>query len=201
MRETISIPAFGGLEAAISASAVVGPRFSIVTVWPSWTNHIYEPLFERYRCGDRCVSIRNVVTDAQIDRVGGPSGISRALDGHQPDILEQIGDQMRRAVEEDGAESVILGCTCMSGAAPLLAERCSVPVIDPLATGLAMAEMTLGLGLAPKPRHHYEPQVIARDRLTPLMMAACDVEATPVDECGDVCQVLSAAAVGGDRSA
>jgi Asp/Glu/hydantoin racemase len=198
IRETLSIPAFGGLEAAVAASNAVGSRFAIVTVWPAWTNHIYDPLLRRYRCVDRCVSIRNVVTDRQVDRAGGPAGITRALHVHDRDIIGQIAEEMRRAVD-DGADSIILGCTCMSGAAELLAERCPVPVIDPLATGLAWAQTTLALGLAPRRQHRHRAQVLARDRLTPLMIAACETVPSSTDECSDTCNVL-AAAVADSRS-
>jgi allantoin racemase len=192
IRATVGIPAFGGIEPSVAMARVVGARFSIVTVWPDSTNYIYAGLNARYRCDDRCVSVRNVTTDTEIGR-DGHGALVGALEAGDDGIVARIAAEMLRAVHEDGAASVILGCTCMSPVIDQLAERCPVPVIDPLAVGYRFAETTLRLGLHPGPHRGRLPQVVERERLGPLMDAACDLPGYFLDECGDACALLGLA--------
>ena len=59
----------------------------------------------------------------------------------------------RRAVEEDKAEALILGCTCSFGMHETLQRELGVPVIDPIIASFKMAEFLGGLqnslGLTP----------------------------------------------------
>lgn len=66
--------------------------------------------------------------------------------------FQRIRASCQRAVEEDGAEFIILGCTCMSPIAARIAAQCAVPVINPFATAVKLAETMLKLGVAPGPR-------------------------------------------------
>ena len=53
-----------------------------------------------------------------------------------------------RAIAEDGADTIMLGCTCMSPAADAIAARVDAPVLNPLSTGYKATEMALSLGLS-----------------------------------------------------
>jgi len=45
--------------------------------------------------------------------------------------VERLIDECRRSVAEDGAEAILLGCTCMAKTATLIEERFEdVPVIE-----------------------------------------------------------------------
>jgi Asp/Glu/hydantoin racemase len=54
-------------------------------------------------------------------------------------LLERAAEQAARAIEDDHAEAIVLGCTCMSVLGAELADMLSVPVIDPEAAGVALA--------------------------------------------------------------
>jgi allantoin racemase len=54
------------------------------------------------------------------------------------------------AIERDGAEVIVLGCTGMVSVAQTVRERLSVPLVEPAATTFKMAELLVKLGL----RHH-----------------------------------------------
>lgn len=58
--------------------------------------------------------------------------------GRGGDILARVRASMARAAA-DGAEAILLGCTCMSPIAARLAERALVPVINPLAEAALQA--------------------------------------------------------------
>jgi hypothetical protein len=54
-------------------------------------------------------------------------------------VLERLLEECHRAVSDDGAEAVLLGCTCMAKTAPLLREHFSeVPLIESASCALAV---------------------------------------------------------------
>lgn len=57
-------------------------------------------------------------------------------------------EQGKKAIEEDGAEVLILGCTGMTGMAQKLSEALGVYVIDPLPTAVKLAETLVSLKLS-----------------------------------------------------
>ena len=63
------------------------------------------------------------------------------------EIIERTLEQVARAVKEDGADTVILGCTCMATIAPMIAANSSVPILEPMRTGYAVTESLLRLGI------------------------------------------------------
>lgn len=64
--------------------------------------------------------------------------------------VDGIVEAAREAIERDGAEVIILGCTGMATLADRVRERLSVPIVEPAATTFKMAELLVKLGL----RHH-----------------------------------------------
>jgi allantoin racemase len=56
----------------------------------------------------------------------------------------------QEAIARHGAEVIILGCTGMAALASAVRERLSVPVIEPAAAAVKLAELLVSLGL----RHH-----------------------------------------------
>jgi Asp/Glu/hydantoin racemase len=53
--------------------------------------------------------------------------------------LVKIRETITRACEQDGANVVILGCTCMNHLGPILKDE-GFPVIEPMATGYLYTE-------------------------------------------------------------
>ena len=62
--------------------------------------------------------------------------------------LRELQDQIRRIVAEDGAEVVILACAGLCGYDAELSRLAGIPVLDPAAVGVKVAESLVGLGLA-----------------------------------------------------
>lgn len=54
----------------------------------------------------------------------------------ESDLVDQLAQACRSAVEADGTEAVLLGYTCMSPIAESIQERCSFPVLDASKAGL-----------------------------------------------------------------
>ena len=84
-----------------------------------------------------------------------------------PGALEKAAVAARAAVEEDGADVVVLGCMSMAFLPCIcedLSERAGVPIVNPVVAALKTAEMVAGMGLAqskaaypvPKPQQMVE---------------------------------------------
>ena len=63
-------------------------------------------------------------------------------------VMERVVAAGRLAVERDGAEVLILGCAGLGDLAPRVQAVLGVPVIDPNAAALKLAESLVDLGLA-----------------------------------------------------
>ena len=67
-------------------------------------------------------------------------------------MIERIGRDVRAAVEDDGADVIVLGCTCMAPAASALTQFTDAPVINPLDAVFLQIELLVRLGLTHSPR-------------------------------------------------
>jgi allantoin racemase len=59
-----------------------------------------------------------------------------------------LAEEGRKAIELDGAEVLILGCTGMTGMAEKVSKELGVFVVDPLPTAIKFAETLVSLGLS-----------------------------------------------------
>ncbi len=130
-RECVSIPVVGPCEAAMHAASMLGHTFSVVTVLKR-----LRPQFEHqaqiYGLREKLASVRSVsipVLDLEQDL-----GRTKAA----------LAEEAVKAVEEDGADAIVFGCTGMLGCARavrdgLLARGYDVPVIDPVPWAVKLA--------------------------------------------------------------
>lgn len=89
------------------------------------------------------------VADLDRDAASRHVGESRRLN-QSPSLSEEAV----KAVEQDGAEAIIFGCTGLLGCADavrqgLLPRGIDVPVIDPIPTAVSVAAAIARVGLAP----------------------------------------------------
>lgn len=131
-REAIVSPVFGIAESAMLMACTLGHSFSIVTT-PARFKPITTDLVRLYGLDRRCASVRTVDLP---DRF--------ALDQHTVALLTAEG---RRALEEDGAEVLVLGCSKFSGLDKDLEQALGVPVLDGVACAVKLAEAAVGYGL------------------------------------------------------
>lgn len=173
LRSAVDIPVIGSGEAALKFGQQIGSRFSIVTVWPASTNFIHHNNLREHGLTGSLASIRNVMDEEVISGSERPDAFIADMQAGNDRTCDRIIAACRRAVEEDGAEFIILGCTCMSPIASRIAANCSVPVINPFATAVKLAETMVALGVAPK-----TPGVLkARDASLQLVAKMVDVAA------------------------
>ncbi|WP_043363354.1 aspartate/glutamate racemase family protein [Belnapia sp. F-4-1] len=133
-KELLDVPVIGISEAAFHAAAMLGRRFGVV----SFTGAL-RPMFED------CLDHNGLRSRCCGFRMGPPfAGDPGRVAEERRDLLL---DLCRQAVEQDGAEVVILAGGPLAGLAPVLQPHVPVPLVDgtQAATRLAMALA----GLAP----------------------------------------------------
>jgi allantoin racemase len=152
MRASLPVPAFGAGESGMAEAAAGDRCFAIVSVWPVSMNFILDGRLRDYGCVDRCRRIYNIGHQQQMEDVDSVTVHLERVRGAAPDIVAALVQAIADAASE-GAEAVMLGCTCMSAMAALLQDGAPVPVINPLAAAVrasleaqSIAPPTLGAG-------------------------------------------------------
>lgn len=135
-------PVIGIGEAAYHMASLVAQRFSVITTL-SRSVPIIEHNLDRYGLARRCSRVR--ATDVAVLELESPDSPAR----------ERISLEIARAIEEDAAEAIVLGCAGMADLAAMLAARHDLPVIDGVVAAVKMAEGLAGLGLRTSKRGGY----------------------------------------------
>ena len=152
LRSELSIPVIGPGRASMLMAMMLGKRFSIIALWPHW-RHIYDKTLADLGIGHACASIRSL--DMTPDN-------QSLLAGKEEDVFPALEAIARSAIEEDGADVILLGSTTMHQAHGYLAGALPVPVINPGPLTYKLAEAMLGLGIShsraaypvsPAPKH------------------------------------------------
>lgn len=138
LRAELDIPVIGPGRAAMLMALMLGRRFSIIAMWPHW-QHLYDKTLAELGLEGQCASVRAI--DATPDN-------QALLAGKEDEIFPLLEAQARMAIDEDGADVIVLGSTTMHQAHGYLAARLPVPVINPGPLTYKLAEAVLGLGLS-----------------------------------------------------
>lgn len=149
-REAVKIPVVGPCEASMHFAAMLGLKFSVVTVLDAvipmfWNNA------KIYGVAEKLASVRSV--DIPV----------LELDQNPVAMVEALIRESKAAVQEDGAHVIIFGCTGMTGVAEgvqagLASSGLQVPVIDPVAAGMRLAETWVQLGISHSKRTYTYPR-------------------------------------------
>lgn len=133
-REVSPVPVVGIAEASMLMACTVAHKFSIVTVLPRILP-LLEDLVRHVGMESRCASIRSTslsVLDIERD----------------PTLAErEITAEAKRAVAEDRAEAILLGCAGMGPLDKAIEPQVGVPVLDGVACAVTMLEGVLDYGL------------------------------------------------------
>ena len=146
MRAVLDIPVVGAGEAALLEAARQAGRFAIVTVWPESMGFLYDERLRTLGLTERCVSIAHVSPESELAKLGSNDSVMERMHRHEPTVLEQLRGACSRAVARDGAECIVLGCTCMAPIGPALGAACAFPVLESSRVGLAASIAAAGTG-------------------------------------------------------
>jgi allantoin racemase len=134
VREYVRIPVTSAGEAAFQYALGLADQFSVVTVLEN-TARLIQDRLRGYGLWSRVASVRS----ANIP----------VLDlGDMATACEAILAQARGAIDSDGAQAIVLGCTGMSPVTKHLQETLEVPVVDPAIAALTLAESLVRMGLS-----------------------------------------------------
>jgi allantoin racemase len=97
----------------------------------------------RYGLAARCAKVR--ASEVAVLELEEPGSAARSR------ISEEIG----RALKEDHAEAIVLGCAGMTDLAAALANEHNVPVLDGVACAVKLAEGLISLALETSKRGGY----------------------------------------------
>ncbi|ROS73349.1 aspartate/glutamate racemase family protein [Cellulomonas sp. PhB143] len=144
LQELTTCPVVDITEAAASTAMYLGHRYSVVTTLDRAVPLIEDRLLLA-GLSARCASVR-------------ASGLSvLELEQDERRAVEAIAAEAERAVVEDRAEVVILGCGGMAGLADEVRARAGVPVVDGVAAAVTVAESLVRLGLTTSKVRTYAP--------------------------------------------
>jgi allantoin racemase len=160
LREITDMLVTGPAGASIALATTLGHRFSMVTVTASIVPALRRLAWEAGAL-DALASIRYIETSVlALNQDGGAA-------------LDRMMEQGRLAIEQDGADVLVLGCMSMGflDVAEEMTERLGVPVINPSKASLKVAEATLALGLTHSRRaYHMPPKLAAGAKLDELWL-------------------------------
>ncbi len=148
LREKLDIPVVGPGSISILCAADLAHRFSIVTVLENALT-VFENKVMEVGLGSKLASVRFInipvldLTDVK-------------------KLTSALVDESIKAIAEDGAHAIVLGCTGMLGVADDLSDALKkkgygVPVIYPVAVAVKYLEMLIALGLKQSKKTYMPP--------------------------------------------
>ena len=140
-RALANIPVLGLCEAALSVVGYIAQRATIVTTMARSKVPI-EHLVQRYGMAGR-VKVR--AADIPVLSLEDPASGAK----------DKLRAEIEKALAEDDAEAIILGCAGMADLAAELTRDYGLPVIDGVAAAVKQAEALVGLGLTTSKRGAY----------------------------------------------
>jgi Asp/Glu/hydantoin racemase len=169
LRSVLDIPVFGPGKVSMLTALMLGERFSILTMASRW-KPLYKKALDELGLHHKCASVRAIEVAPDNHAL---------LAGKEEDVFPLLEAAARRAIEEDGADVLILGSTTMHQSHAWLSQRLPVPVINPGPLSYKMAEAALGLGLAQSRQAYPRPLHPRLDMLQAMQAAAQNAAERP----------------------
>jgi allantoin racemase len=149
-----NIPVTAAAHSQMHIACMLGNKFSIVDISETHNMQMYN-LVVQYRFTDKCASIRNVnhplPRPNQSDENSIQKSKANALRGEQSSMLDAAEKEAIAAIEEDGAEVIMLGCSAAFWLQPFLQKRLAaagwdVPVLEGARCAIELAKLFVDLG-------------------------------------------------------
>jgi allantoin racemase len=134
-REATDKPVIGITEASYYMACMVGRKFSVVTTGDRWESLLWDSV-KLHGLEARCASIRPTsVNTSELEESG-----DEAIKAH-------LMREARIALEQDGADVILLGCAGLTGFDKLMQAELGIPVIDGVVAALKLMEGLIGYGM------------------------------------------------------
>ncbi len=133
-KEISRIPVIGIAESTFHMASMLGARFSILTTRKeriaSKREHVFLSGLEHFLASVRSLDLSVAETDSEPQKT-----------------KMRIFEETQKAIIDDGAEVIILGCAGMAGYSAEIESKLPVRVLDPAAVALKVAEAMVDLGI------------------------------------------------------
>ncbi len=144
LQEMLDVPVLDIAESAAHVAHLIGRRFSVVTTLARSIAPIEDRLLLAGLAA-HCASVRACgLATAEVD--ADPAGAVAA-----------IVAEAERAVTDDHADVICLGCAGMAGVTAAITEKLGVPAVDGVAAAVGLAQMLVGLGMSTSKAGVYAP--------------------------------------------
>lgn len=149
------LPVTSCAHAQMLVAGMLGHRFSIVDISEAHNMRMHD-LVVQYRFTERCASIRNInfplPRPPEFDQRPIHAERERAASGETSEMLETSVKEAVCAIEDDGAEVIMLGCSAAYWMQPFLQRRLAemgweIPVLEGYRCAIAQAKLMVNLGL------------------------------------------------------
>jgi len=162
LRSRLKIPVLGPGQVAFHIAGMLGHKFSIITMWDEWF-HLYKKTLTEYRLWDKVASLRSIKTRPDVEEL---------LTGKEEVIFGKLEQESLKAINEDGADVIVLGSTTMHQSYGYLKERLPVPVINPGLVMYKLCEVFLDLGLSHSKHAFPAPQMLKDEEIFSRLVGA-----------------------------
>jgi len=127
-------PVVGIGEAGYHLAAMLSNKFSVVTTLARSVPALEHNLV-RYGLASRCASVR--ASEVPVLELENPHSDARL----------KIGKEVKKAITEDHAEAIVLGCAGMTDLAQSLSDEHGLPVLDGVVSAVGLCETMVRLNL------------------------------------------------------
>jgi Asp/Glu/hydantoin racemase len=144
LREVLGIPVLGLTESALMSACMLGQRFSIIAISQrisAW----YRETVQANGLLDRLASIRTL--DQHVQNIGSI----------QQDHAQALQLLCTQAIEQDGADVLIIAGAPLAGLARTLADNIPVPLVDGVSSAVRHAESLIALKSSAARRGSFAP--------------------------------------------
>ena len=154
-KEKLNIPVVGINEPSIHIASILGDKFSIISPGPtvrgiSIVIALTKDKMKLYGFEHKCASVRSIgipVLDLEKDK-------SREA--------ERVFEEAKKAVDEDGADTIVLGCGGILGVEERILKELKVPVVVPGVAALKICEDLICMGIAQSKHYFGTPPEVKR---------------------------------------
>ncbi len=150
LRSRLNIPVVGPGQSCLLMACMLGHRFSIITMWDQW-RHLYSKVVAEQGLSHRLSSVRTI--DVRPDA-------HELLAGKEEIVFSKLEAESLAAINEDGADVIVIGSTTMYQSYEYLRGQLSVPVLNPGLISLKLCEMLLDLELIHSKRAYPSPEAL-----------------------------------------
>jgi len=133
-REVVEKVVVGPAETSMSVALHLGSKFSVISTFANSAPWVR-------------LQVAKFGVESRLASAIGVDIPVLELEKDSTKAVDEIVRAAQEAIDRDGAEVIVLGCTGMACLAQKIRQRLTVPVIEPAATALKMAELLVKLGL------------------------------------------------------